>query len=128
MATASTLTPTEVIERVLAARESEHEAAVQQLELTLEWARLHPCKEGEAPAEWGDGHLFDESISSLAGPGAPWVSEFAPVELAAALRIPFDSGRQLLGDALELKLPAAPPVGPRPRRPRAGLEGPHDRP
>ncbi len=103
MATASTLTATEVIERVLAARESEHEAAVQQLELALEWARLHPCKEGEAPAEWGDGHLFDESISALAGPGAPWVSEFAPVELAAALRIPFDSGRQLLGDALELK-------------------------
>ena len=102
MDTTAALTRTEVIERVLAAREAEHDAAVAQLELALEWARLHPCQPGEAPAEWGDGHLFGESISALAGPGAPWVSEFAPVELAAALRIPLDAGRQLLGDALEL--------------------------
>jgi hypothetical protein len=103
MDTTEALTPTEVIELVREARETEHLAAVAQLELAVEWARLHPCPEGESPAEWGDGHLFDETVSALAGPGAPWVAEFAPVELAAALGISFDAGRQLLGDALELK-------------------------
>ncbi len=36
------------------------------------------------------------------GPGAPWVAEFAPVDLAAALGITHDAARQLIADALEL--------------------------
>ena len=34
--------------------------------------------------------------------GAPWVAEFAPVDLAAALGITHDAARQLIADALEL--------------------------
>ena len=102
MATAPTLTPTEVIDRVRAARKLEQQAAVEQLELALEWARLHPCPTDETPAHWGEADLHGEGLVPLAGPGAPWVAEFAPVELAAALGITQDAGRQLVADALEL--------------------------
>ena len=102
MATATTLTPTEVIDRVRAARKAEHQAAVEQLELALEWARLHPCPANETPAHWGEADLHDEGLVPLAGPGAPWVAEFAPVHLAAALGITHDAARQLIADALEL--------------------------
>ena len=43
MTTAPTLTPTEVIDRVRAARKAQQQAAVEELELALEWASLHPC-------------------------------------------------------------------------------------
>ena len=70
--------------------------------MALEWARLHPCPTNETPAHWGEADLHDEGLVPLAGPGAPWVAEFAPVHLAAALGITHDAGRQLIADALEL--------------------------
>src|SRR5687768_5831384 len=96
------LTATEVIERVRAARQAEQRAAVEQLELALEWARLHPCPSQETPAHWGEVDLHGEGLVPLAGPGAPWVAEFAPVDLAAGLGISQDAARQLVADALEL--------------------------
>ena len=102
MTTAPTLTPTEVIDRVRAARRAAQAAAVEELEMALEWARLHPCPAEETPAHWGEADLHDEGLVPLAGPGAPWVAEFAPVHLAAALGITQDAGRQLIADALEL--------------------------
>ena len=102
MATATTLTPTEVIDRVRAARTAQQQAAVEELELALEWARLHPCPAEETPAHWGEADLHDKGLVPLAGVGAPWVAEFAPVALAAALGITHDAGRQLIADALEL--------------------------
>ena len=44
-----------------------------------------------------------DTMLELAGPGAPEVSEFAVVELAAALGRSTDSGRALLSDAVEAK-------------------------
>ncbi len=38
----------------------------------------------------------------MAGPGAPLVAEFAPLELGAALAISHEAARQLVADALEL--------------------------
>ena len=102
MATAPTLTPTEVIDRVRSARRAAQAAAVQELEMALEWARLHPCPAEETPAHWGEADLHGEGLVPLAGPGAPWVAEFAPAALAAALGISQDTGRQLVADALEL--------------------------
>ena len=81
---------------------AQQQAAVEELELALEWARLHPCPANETPAHWGEADLHDEGLVPLAGPGAPWVAEFAPVDLAAALGITHDAGRQLIADALEL--------------------------
>ena len=81
---------------------AEQQAAVEQLELALVWARLHPCPDQETPAHWGQADLHGEALVPLAGPGAPWVAEFAPADLAAALGISHDAARQLLADALEL--------------------------
>ncbi len=102
MDTTPTLTTTEVIDRVRAARRTEQQAAVEQLELALVWAHLHPCPTNELPAHWGEADLHGENLSPLAGPGAPWVAEFAPADLAAALTITNDAARQLIADALEL--------------------------
>ena len=44
-----------------------------------------------------------DTMLELAGPGAPEVSEFAVIELAAALGRSTDSGRMLLSDAVEAK-------------------------
>ena len=97
-----TLTAAEVIDGVREARLAEHAAAVRQVELAVSWARLHPCTVNEWPAHWGEAHLFDETVTPLAGEGAPWVAEFAPADLAAALEVGLDAGRQLVADALEL--------------------------
>ena len=102
MDTAPTLTPTEVIDRVRAARQSPGRQPSRNSELALEWARLHPCPTNETPAHWGEADLHDEGLVPLAGPGAPWVAEFAPADLAAALGITHDAARQLIADALEL--------------------------
>ncbi len=76
---------------------------MEEIELAVEWAHLHPCADGETPAAWAhaDG-LFGEGHASLAGPGTPEVAEFAPATLAGALGISLDAGRQLIADALEL--------------------------
>ena len=65
-----TLTPSEVIDRVHAARSKEHQGAIEQLELAVHWALLHPCPSNEWPAHWGDPSI-DETVTPLAGPGAP---------------------------------------------------------
>ena len=44
-----------------------------------------------------------DTMLELAGPGAPEISEFAVVELAAALGRSTDSGRMLLSDAVEAR-------------------------
>ncbi len=98
----SMLTPAVVVERVRAARVREQAAAVEQLELALVWARLHPCPVGGVPAHVGEVDLRGEGLCPLAGVGAPWVAEFAPADLGAALSITLEAARLLLGDALEL--------------------------
>ncbi len=102
MTLAATLTPSEVIDRARKARNTERAAAAQQLELALAWAHLHPCPANELPAHWGEVDLHGEAIAPLAGEGAPWVAEFAPADLGAALSISLDAARALIGDALEL--------------------------
>ena len=102
MSTAPTLTPTEVIDRARTARTQAKRAAAEELELALAWAHLHPCPAGETPAHWGEVDLHGEATAPLAGPGAPWVAEFAPADLGAALAISLDAARSLVGDALEL--------------------------
>jgi hypothetical protein len=78
-------------------------AAASQLALAARWAELHPAPEGETPAGWGNADLHGEGVVPLAGPGAPHVAEFAPMELAATLGVSHTVGKQLMGDALELR-------------------------
>ncbi len=97
------LSPAQVIERARQARQaSSIAAAAEELAMALIWARLHPCPVDEVPAHWGEVDLHGESVCPLAGVGAPWVAEFAPADLGAALGICVEAAKQLLGDALEL--------------------------
>ena len=96
------LSPDQVIDELHQQRTAAHQAEVREIELAVDWALLHPCPEDGTPASWGDGRLFQEQVTPLAGPGAPTVAEFAPADLAAALGVSFNAGRQLLADALEL--------------------------
>src|SRR6478752_7006117 len=101
MDTTTTLTATEVIDRVQAARIKEHEGAVEKLHLAVHWALLHPCRDAY-PAGWEDDHGIYGTSSPLAGVGAPLVDEFAPASFAAALGLSLEAGKQLLAEALEL--------------------------
>ena len=100
--TAPGMTPAEVIERARLVRQTSAAAAAEELALALTWARLHPCPADEVPAHWGEVDLHGEGVLPLAGEGAPWVAEFAPADLGAALGISVEAAKQLLGDALEL--------------------------
>ena len=96
------LTSVEVVERARAARATAHRVAVEELEMALVWAHLHPCRVGEQPAGWGESDLHGEGVVPIAGAGAPLVAEFAPAELAAALGLSAEQGKALVGDAVEL--------------------------
>ena len=96
--TAPGLTPAEVIERARSGpTDLGRRAAAEELALALTWARLHPCPVDEVPAHWGEVDLHGEGVLPLAGVGAPWVAEFAPADLGAALGISVDAAKQLLG-------------------------------
>jgi hypothetical protein len=47
--------------------------------------------------------VVGDTVFPIAGPGAPWVTEFCVAEFAAALGMPTDHGRWLLGEAIELR-------------------------
>ncbi|WP_310962720.1 HNH endonuclease signature motif containing protein [Nocardioides terrisoli] len=68
----------------------------------VEWCRIHRVEEPDLAATWLDSRGYDTGIP-IAGPGAPLVSEFAVAEFAAALGISAASGRNLVGQALELR-------------------------
>ena len=102
MATATTLTPTEVIDRVRAARNAQHQAAVEELETGPGVGPAAPLPGQRDPRALGRGRPARRGPGPTRRTGAPWVAEFAPVDLAAALGITHDAARQLIADALEL--------------------------
>ncbi len=68
------------------------------LSAAVEWAALHePTDLGDAASWW----LAGEAIP-LAGDGTPEVAAWAVAEFAAAVGLTTDSGRRLIGHALEL--------------------------
>ena len=97
-----------VLDRAVDALAAKRKADVELLMAAVEWAEANPAGPGVGsgvdPAGWGDpGELFGEGFLPLAGEGAPWVSEFAPLELGAALGWTSAGAQLLMGDALELK-------------------------
>ena len=102
MDTTATLTSTEVIDRVQTARVFAHQCEVEQLELAVRWALLHPCPKDEWPAHWGEDPAVRRDRHPAGRRGRTLVAEFAPAALAAALDLSLDAGRQLVADALEL--------------------------
>ncbi|WP_134738196.1 HNH endonuclease signature motif containing protein [Nocardioides sp. 503] len=69
---------------------------VQRLGAVIDWCVLHTTTD-EAEASFGDHGI------PLAGDGAPWVSEFAVMELGAALGMSTDSAKRYVGAALEAR-------------------------
>ncbi|MDO9497931.1 MAG: hypothetical protein Q7J48_19665, partial [Nocardioides sp.] len=70
-------------------------AEVRRLHAVIEWCVAHETHD-EGEASFGDHGI------PLAGDGAPWVSEFAVMELGAALGVSTDSAKRCVGAALEV--------------------------
>ncbi|MBD8870062.1 HNH endonuclease signature motif containing protein [Nocardioides donggukensis] len=91
---------------VLASARSNREAAdaaeVRLLQDACAWADLHP-PEGIHPAATVCTALFGDTGLPLAGQGAPAVAEFCVAEFAAGVGLGTESGKALIGEALELR-------------------------
>src|SRR5215210_6535131 len=96
--------------QVLAAARAETRAAeaaeARRLQLAVAWADQHPAESLEAAevfrssGYWGG---FGDTAVPIAGPGAPLVAEFSVAEFAAAVGMTTDTGKQYLGQAVELR-------------------------
>ncbi|GEP36019.1 hypothetical protein NSZ01_37870 [Nocardioides szechwanensis] len=79
----------------------EHRAVRDRAEIAilndvLDWCVLHQTDDEDAAA-------FGDHGIPLAGDGAPWVSEFAVMELGTALGVSTDSAKRYVGAALEVR-------------------------
>ncbi|WP_395659623.1 DUF222 domain-containing protein [Nocardioides sp.] len=86
-----------VLTAAAATREAIADLEVQQLIQATDWVVLHPGEEVDTSIEFGMRDL------QIAGDGAPTVDEAAVAEFALAVGRTTDSGRHLLGDAVELR-------------------------
>lgn len=83
---------------------AERLAAARKFELAATWAEAHPAPVEDAVVnELGDLVMFGDQPITLAGEGAPGMSEFAVAEFAAAVGMSAYQGRAFLGAALEAK-------------------------
>src|SRR5918995_7463169 len=92
-----------VLAAARAARAAEMVAAAAQLAHAADWAAMHSVDSLDEAAAFGVCGVFGETVIPVAGPGAPLVGEFCVAELAAALGLPTESGRELLGEVIELE-------------------------
>jgi len=103
--------PAVLLDGARAALARQREAEVEVLVAVADWADAH-TEDGVVADQYGpfgllrsDAHLLSgaDVFGELGGPGAPLVSEFCVVEIAAALGLSSDSGRRLVGEAVELR-------------------------
>jgi len=103
--------PAVLLDGARAALARQRTAEVEVLVAVADWADAH-TDDGEVADQYGpfgllrsDAHLLPgaDVFGELGGPGAPLVSEFCVVEIAAALGLSTDSGRRLVGEAVELR-------------------------
>ena len=76
------------------------EQEIATLRAIVEWAAEHTVDDQAAAST-----LFERGLDTglpLAGPGAPLISDFAVMELSALLGRSLDSGRNYVGQVLEL--------------------------
>jgi hypothetical protein len=92
--------PAGLLEAVRASKRAEMAEQVRQLRLVLEWCAAHQVDPDEAATyvEFGQ-----DTGLTLAGAGAPCVSEFAVIELAAALGMTADACKRHVGQVLEVR-------------------------
>ncbi|WP_122816176.1 HNH endonuclease [Nocardioides pantholopis] len=90
--------PAAVLAFVRSRRAVADQAEVELLEGAVAWASMHSVDslDDAACLPGAEGEV------AIAGPGAPLVTEFAPLELGAALGMSSDAARAMLGEAVEL--------------------------
>src|ERR1044072_4740159 len=93
-------TPVGLLDAVRGSRAAQMAEQVRELKLVVEWCAAHEVEADEAATVVEFGR---DTGLALAGPGAPYVSEFAVVELAAALGTTSDAGRRYVGRVLEVR-------------------------
>jgi hypothetical protein len=101
MSSGTTIDATGLLARARSARAAENAAAADLLATAVEWAHLHTVEDLDDAATLLVERGRDTGIP-IAGEGCPLVSEFAVLELAAALGLSAESGRNLVAQALEL--------------------------
>lgn len=87
----------DVLEQARTARRTALRAEVDVLRAAVAWAELHPGADLAGDPDHGE-----ERPDEVAGEGAPSVAEFCVAELALSLGLSTESGRLLVGDAVEL--------------------------
>src|SRR3954451_16855177 len=97
----TTLDAATVLASARRARATANAAEAQVLADAVAWADLHQVNDLDDAATVLVEHGKDTGIP-IAGHGAPLVSQFAVAEFAAALGLPAATGRNLVGQALEL--------------------------
>ena len=100
----STTTPDPVLDAAAEAAREETRAAARKFELAVTWAETHPAPVEEAVVDdLGTLVMYGDQPATLAGEGAPGMSEFAISEFAAAVGMTPYGGRAFIGAALEAK-------------------------
>jgi len=106
-----TASPAVLLDGARAALARQRAAEVEVLVAVADWADAH-SEDGVVADQHGpfgllrhDAHLLPgaDVFGELGGPGAPLVSEFCVIEIAAALGLSSDSGRRLVGEVVELR-------------------------
>ncbi|GEP36577.1 hypothetical protein NPS01_02400 [Nocardioides psychrotolerans] len=87
---------TNVLTAVRAARTDQLAAEIRAVLAIIDWCVIHQTDD-EGAASFGDHGI------PLAGDGAPWVLEFAVMELCAALGLSTDAGKRQVGSVLETR-------------------------
>ncbi|MBD8869255.1 hypothetical protein IE331_06415, partial [Nocardioides sp. MJB4] len=100
--TETTDTADAVLGRAKGLRRIADRAEADLLVEACRWADLHP-PEGIHPAATVSTALFGDTGLPLAGQGAPAVAEFCVAEFAASIGLGTESGKALIGEALELR-------------------------
>ena len=101
------------------------EQEIATLRAIAEWAGEHVVAD-EADAATITERGLDTGLP-VAGPGAPLISDFAVMELSALLGRSLDSGRNYVGQVVELAHRLPQTLGPGPGRAGAGVESTADR-
>ncbi len=91
--------PGAVLAWARARRQAAEQAEADLVVAAVEWAIMHPAVDTADRATWPG----TEGELTVAGAGAPTISEFAVLEFAAALGLSTDAGRALIGQAVELR-------------------------
>ena len=91
-----TSSPADLLEVMRTETQAAAAAELRRLHAVIDWCVLHETDD-EGEASFGDHGI------PLAGDGAPWVSEFAVMELGAALGTSTDSAKRYVGAALEVR-------------------------